>query len=145
MGSHDSRERSPDLVNGNDFTEKRYLLPALLLEVADQVPERMHIVWFDAETPSGHPFRAVCGYNASLSLEWGRRSSFDGEEELRGSETTWSQKYPNPEVWREDLDILLHGAVIYRLEIASVDGGRCRIPFPSPSPVGDGLQISSWK
>ena len=80
------------MTHSKYFEDGTFLLPNLLAELADQVPERMHLVWSDDAPPDGHPYRAVSGYNASLSLEWGRSPDREAEDALpRGFETDWSK------------------------------------------------------
>lgn len=131
------------MVNSRDFEEGTFLLSTLLDEIADQIPERMHLVWADEDTPSGHPHRAVSVYNASLSIDWGRAAFDLPEGPPRGVETEWSRKLPDPEVFQQHLDVLLQGAAIYRLNISLVDGARCWIPSPRPG-AGDEFAVSQW-
>ncbi|MGH2753478.1 MAG: hypothetical protein ACRDLB_03525, partial [Actinomycetota bacterium] len=63
--------------------------------------------------------------------------------EDRRFETDWSKSYADPEIWHQELEVLLHGAVIYRMSIAYVDGARCWIPFPS-SGQESGYEVTSW-
>jgi hypothetical protein len=130
------------MAHSRYFQDGTFLLPALLGEVADQVPERMHLVWADSTGPGQHPYRAVCGYNASLSIEWGRPDHDAEEDGSRNFETEWSKKYPDSQMSSSNLDVCLHGAALYRLTIALVDGARCWIPFPSR--VDGGHEVTSW-
>lgn len=95
----------------------------------------------DEIRPGVHRYRAVCGYNASLSIEWGRVPPHQ-EERI---ETEWSKKFPDHEIRVEEFDVLLNGAVIYRLTIANVVGYRCWILFPSPMTEGEGYEVTSWE
>jgi hypothetical protein len=127
-----------------DPDDGRHLLPALLEWVADQVPERMHLVWSDDYAGSGHPYRAVGGYNATFAIEWGRSAEPSGEGEGRpAEETEWSRHYPDHGFTVQHLDVLFHGGAIYRLTIALVDGARCWIPYPEPA--DDGYQVTEWR
>lgn len=132
-------------MESKHFEEGTYLLPTLLGEVADQVAERMHLVWSDETRPGSHPYRAVSGYNASLSIEWGRSEGEDEDGLPRRFETEWSKKYPDSEVYSQELEILLHGVVIFRMGIALVDGARCWIPFPDRVSGADGYEVTNWE
>lgn len=137
VGSYEGTRLS---AKDDPLYEDRHLLSRLLAFVADQLPERFPLVWSDEIAPGEHPYRAVSGYNATLSLEWGRASlHHEG-----AFETAWSKKYPDSQVRLEGLDVLLHGSVIFRQSIALVDGGRCWIPWPEPEENGEGLWVRTW-
>lgn len=129
-----------------DPDDGRYVLPRLLEWIADQLSERMHLVWADHYSASVHPFRAVAGYNASFAIEWGRSAEqHEGEDRPPADEETeWSRRYPDHSIRTQLLDVLFQGGAVYRITTALVDGGRCWIPYPEPAEDG-GYQVTDWE
>jgi len=70
-----------------------------------------------------NPERAVLRPDVSVSLEWGRTVTDPVAE-------PWTARFADKHSVGLNVDVLYHGAVVFRDYLISVDGGRCILPHP---------------
>ncbi len=72
----------------------------------------------------GHSGSAVYKPDLRLSLEWGVAENHDYKE-------AWANRHPDPSARSYYADVLFAGAVVKRVLMVAIDGGRAHIPAPS--------------
>ncbi|AWB88530.1 hypothetical protein C2138_02275 [Salinibacterium hongtaonis] len=79
-------------------------------------------------TVSGyHSARAVLVDDLDVSIEYGMTS------DPFGSRENWTEPwsaFPDPKIRGEYCDVFYRGALVDRIHLASVDGGRATLPLP---------------
>jgi hypothetical protein len=76
-----------------------------------------------------NPERAVFRLDLSVSLEWGRTVTDPVSER-------WTERFADKHAVGLYVDVLYHGAVVFRDYVISVDGGRCILPHPKVGAAG---------
>lgn len=74
-----------------------------------------------------HDARAVLNENVNISIEWGMPE--DPFENRRDYKPEWA-KFPDPTAHLVYADLFYAGALVDRVLMASVDGGRAYLPVP---------------
>ena len=74
-----------------------------------------------------HYYRAVLMSDVDVSLEFGM--SLDGDRDRTIEGFGWGLTFPDPAVRREFIDIFYRGALVDRMLVLDVDGGRATLPI----------------
>lgn len=67
--------------------------------------------------------------NLSITMAWGL-NVYENDKDGR-VDRPWATCFPDPSPGHSDfLDLYFNNALVFRISYVSVDGGRCKIPFP---------------
>lgn len=72
-----------------------------------------------------HHSRAVSRKAVSLTMSWGKGSCEEAQH------FGWSEQFDSPTVWAYWVEFFWNNALIDRVELCEVDGGRGTIPLPN--------------
>ncbi len=70
-----------------------------------------------------HSDIAVYLHDVSITLAFGLKWIDDFKE-------AWTEKFPDPHASGSYADVFYHGALVFRTEYVTVDGGRTKLPLP---------------
>lgn len=80
---------------------------------------------------NAHSMRASYKPDISIGIGWGLSPGDAFPDSQDEPERKWSTSFPDTSVGISFLDLLYCGALVHRERFATVDGGRCYLPWPS--------------
>lgn len=103
-------------------------------------------VWLEHTAHNG---RAVFVEDIDIGMVWGMRPTHSSES---GSYEDWSVQFPDTNVQAHVVEVLYRGQPVDVEIVASIDGGRCTVPWPKPrlsgeinDPKVEAWEITQWE